>query len=263
MRMPIRVRLRRSWRGDIIIGMKFIKILIFPLFLNLFSVVESNSKIVMIDNQFPECPDEENIFYDIEPSEAFFDFDFESLKSWNNCRGWFVMNSYFTKLSRATSEKLPHNQDGLVMLFSDFKDGLPSGRSTAYIGNELLEKDVIGRSDEESGEAILKALSTPHIYMGYLKEGLPEGEGRLTYTGGFLDFFPKSIEGTWKQGCIDWDQKVTFESPILFFEITPSLFSKERTITVENYDDSTEEEISEEINRYLTECVPGLRKRIY
>jgi len=239
-------------------------VLIFALFFNLFSVVESNSKIVIKDNDIlPECPDGEGIVQDtIFNTEALFNFNFEHLKSWNNCRGGIMMNGYFSKLSVATSKRKPHNEEGFVILISDFKDGLPSGRAKAYIGHALLEKDFIGLSDEEAAARFAEAFILAHTYTGYLKEGLPDGEGRLIYTVG-LDFLPITIEGIWKQGCIDWDQNVTFDSRNMAFEMKPSLFSKDHTITVENYDDSTEEEISEEINRYLTECVPGLRKRIY
>ena len=193
--------------------------------------------------------------------------EFDDMRGWNNCSSPFVVNEYFDKLSRITNKPQPHSAIRRILGFSQFKNGLPNGKATAFITTTVsdirfnrLTDDEKKIKEEELDELLF---SSSDVYYGYLKDGLPEGKGTLIYT----ILFPNNrIEGEWTNGCINWEKDVEFESFDLSYSLKRSLLSDRYKVTVHHYinyePDSTNdiEVIESTVEKHLASCVPGLAR---
>jgi len=207
-----------------------------------------------------ECPGSEENYTSAMFGLRSLDYDFEDTKNWNNCTGLIIMNNYFEKLSAYTKKPKPHSKDGLVLLVSQFENGLPNGRASAQIGHAIDEDKFIGLGDEEQQMELGNSMIMPHTYIGNLKDGLPDGIGTLIYYQ-WVSPVPDKIDGIWSKGCIDWDEDVKYDSLMYSYTYKPSFLKGKYTFRIESFTedaDESETEIGRSIEEHLYSCVPGL-----
>lgn len=227
----------------------------------------ANGKIIIENKILPTCVGGSEAELQEKWERGKLLLDFEDIKHWDNCYAVLMMNNYFDKLSDYTNTPKPHSRSGFVLMYSQFKNGLPNGRASAMITTEIDEDKFFALSLEEQEEFMLDNIFDTifrNDYMGNLENGLPEGYGVLTYTAGFLDFHPRIIRGEWAVGCIDWDKEVRYDTTELSFTYKPSIIKDKYTIKLEHHpidvDEVDDVNIIERVESYLKSCVPGLAR---
>ena len=132
--------------------MKISKLLTLIVFILTFLQSGANGKIIIENKILPNCVggSEAEIQERLEREKSL--PDFEDIKHWDNCSSALVMNNYFDKLSDYTKTRKPHSRSSFVLMYSQFKNGLPNGRASAMITVPIDEDKLFALPEEQWGE---------------------------------------------------------------------------------------------------------------